>query len=295
MNDTLLIGSVALKHHGLLDRKPVDRDVIVRPHVMQRAVTDPDLTVKYVNGSHVAVWPKAGQQYGIVDMEVAWPGSTAEELLDMSTDKVADLNTLYALKMSHRYKKNSPHFYKTMADIKRMREAGAVIPADMMDWYKRRERETYAYSHPKLNQSKKDFFTDDVPYTWDHDDIHKVVARGNRPAYLEYLVPGEEVKCSREMFEECSAQSRINGVYEESMVLAIERSIYPYNVEGPEGWEKSFRFALMKVCTSITSGWFREFAWENHDEVAAMFDYEREHRQWTAALKNNEVREYKYE
>lgn len=293
MNDTLLIGSIALKHHGLLDRTPMDRDVIVRPHVMERAVRDPDLTVKYVNGSHVAVWPKAGQQFGIVDMEVAWPGSTAEELLEMTQGRVADLNTLYALKMSHRYKKDSPHFYKTMHDIKTMREAGAVIPAELQGWFKRRERETYNYSHPKLNQSKADFFTDDVPYTWDHDDIHKAVALGNRPAYLEYIVPGEEVKCSKEMFYACSEQTRLNGVYEESMVLALERSIYPYEVEGEDGWRKSFRFALMKVCTSITSGWFREFAWENHDKVEAMFDYERESRKWYAALRNNEVGEYK--
>jgi hypothetical protein len=48
----------------------------------------------------------------------------------------------------------------------------------------------------------------------------------------------------------------------------------------------------MKVCTSITSGWFREFAWENHDEVADMFDYERESHLWEQALKYNEVGPY---
>lgn len=29
--------------------------------------------------------------------------------------------------------------------------------------------------------------------------------------------------------------------------------------------------ALEKVCTSITSGWFREYAYENYYEVVAMY------------------------
>jgi len=34
---------------------------------------------------------------------------------------------------------------------------------------------------------------------------------------------------------------------------------------------QAFDMALMKVCTSITSGWFREFAWENYDAVQSMY------------------------
>ena len=30
--------------------------------------------------------------------------------------------------------------------------------------------------------------------------------------------------------------------------------------------------ALMKVCTSITSGWFREYAWENYDKVLDLYN-----------------------
>ncbi|WP_457832940.1 DUF7275 domain-containing protein, partial [Staphylococcus aureus] len=32
----------------------------------------------------------------------------------------------------------------------------------------------------------------------------------------------------------------------------------------------SFMYALEKVCTSITSGWFREYAWENYHKIVAM-------------------------
>jgi len=33
-----------------------------------------------------------------------------------------------------------------------------------------------------------------------------------------------------------------------------------------------FEMALMKVCTSITSGWFREYAWENYQKVLDLYD-----------------------
>lgn len=58
------------------------------------------------------------------------------------------------------------------------------------------------------------------------------------------------------------------GVLEESYVLALERSIIPHNSDR----RRAFAMAISKVCTSITSGWFREFAWENYDDVVALYD-----------------------
>jgi hypothetical protein len=58
-------------------------------------------------------------------------------------------------------------------------------------------------------------------------------------------------------------------VYEESCVLALERSQIPFPDASPR---KSFEYALMKVCTSITSGFFREWAWEHYDDVLALYN-----------------------
>ena len=34
----------------------------------------------------------------------------------------------------------------------------------------------------------------------------------------------------------------------------------------------SFELALSKVCTSITSGYFREFCWENYDKIVELYE-----------------------
>ena len=52
---------------------------------------------------------------------------------------------------------------------------------------------------------------------------------------------------------------------EEAAVLAIERSLVPH----PGTWspEYAWKFALAKVCSSITSGWFRAFGYEHLPEI----------------------------
>jgi hypothetical protein len=52
---------------------------------------------------------------------------------------------------------------------------------------------------------------------------------------------------------------RLNGVIEEACVLSIERSLVPWpNAKTPD---QAFKFALSKVCSSITSGWFRSYSY----------------------------------
>jgi hypothetical protein len=58
-------------------------------------------------------------------------------------------------------------------------------------------------------------------------------------------------------------------VVEEAAVLAIERSLVPH--PGIKTPEEAWRFALAKVCSSITSGWFREFAYENALEIIKLY------------------------
>lgn len=132
-------------------------------------------------------------------------------------------------------------------------------------------KETYSYQHPKLNRKKSEFFNPDagVQYIYDHDSIHEAMKHGDKPAY-SYFKPDEaEVLTSRKMFEALPYEVRLNAVLEESYVLALERSQIPHPKSDPE-W--SFLTALEKVCTSITSGWFREFAWENYHQAVNRYD-----------------------
>jgi hypothetical protein len=230
---------------------------------------------------------------GIIEAEVAWPGSSGEALLDLIMAETREeqpvhygvpmlapsLDLLYMLKMSHRYLKNSPHFLKTMQDIKLMRRLGAVIRPEHEKFYKERMAWTYTYAHPKLNTSKGEFFTDDVPYIYDHDSIHETVKHLAKPAYSYFKPDESDVMVSREMFEALPEYTKLCSVLEEVYVLALERSQIPYPTTDKK---RSFDMAHMKVCTSITSGWWREYAWENYARVQDMYNEQYVYHFWTA-------------
>lgn len=273
-----VIGSHALKRFGLT-RKPMDLDIVGEYD---------DLVAFMKSEKAVSIYPSQkgkkligkGQDL-IIEGEIDWGHGSTNELLKIIKEDdgriisngilYPSLNILYTLKMSHRFLKNSPHFYKTMKDIRWMREMGAKIPDEYMGFFKRREKETYAYNHPKLNVTKADFFKDDnIKYVYDHDDIHIAVKNLSAPAYTFFKKEGSEVECSKEMFFTCSEETRLYAVLEEAYVLALERSIIPFGDSVNE--RSAFNMALMKICTSITSGWFREFAWENHDKVSALYN-----------------------
>ena len=281
--DIVIIGSAALSHYLSSTRTPKDFDFIAKY----------DDAIEYIksNGEIKMIMPSNGgksviakNRNQIFEAEIAWEGSVTEELYNYVINDqksirysgrifnfiIPSLDVLYTLKMSHRYRKNSPHFLKTMNDIIEMRLVGASIPDDLKEWFKKRELETYSYKHPNLMQDKKGFFSaDDVKYVYDHDSIHEAVAIYDRPAYTMYAKDGNEVFSDKNKFFSLPEEYRIAGVYEEACVLAIERSLVPFpDKKTPFD---AFSYALEKVCTSITSGWFREYAWENYHEVISFY------------------------
>jgi len=303
----LIIGSQALAHHypeaGIVPR---DTDIICTLQefrdYMKRFEKGDVILCKPLSASKIHVRTKDGWNY---EFEIASPGSTAQWLLDnYSIGQPGDFappHVLLALKLSHRYLRNSPHFLKTMQTIQFLRSQRVTLGAKLTEWLPVREAATYVYNHPKLNVSKDAFFDGDgVDYIYDHDSIHLTVALDQHhffpegsdelvtvgvPAYTRYMKDGSDVMTSKEKFMEAPGTVRLYGVYEETCVLALERSQIPFNMmpttEGASVWfdrdrsgpspRKSFEYALMKVCTSITSGWFREWSWEHYDDVMALY------------------------
>lgn len=262
---SLLIGSVAGAHNGLL-AKPMDIDYIADFETAKEILKD-CTSVRPMNSGKTLVGRMRGGL--MIEVMIAWPGTTNEEILARNEGrKYADLNTLYLLKMSHRYLRNSPHFRKTMRHIKLMRERGAKITD--RELLKRREKETYDYKHPNLSQNKMGFFSGDgVQYKYDHDSLHEAVAIGEKPVYKSYQKDNSEVAVDRNKWDLLPLYLKQRAVAEECAVLALERSLIPYpDAKTPA---EAFELALEKVCTSITSGWFREFSWENHDEILSKF------------------------
>lgn len=288
----LLIGSDAARRHMADMRIDGDIDLIMEMPDLLDFVEDHGIdAAPFSKTKFVGKWCGT-----MVEMEVAWPGSCAEMLLDRVTGKVIkmmgqnlflpDLNWLYTIKMSHRYLKNSPHFRKTMDDVHAMRKAGAQIADE--EWLAAREAETYSYATPKLDVSKEHFFAEGArQFPHDHDSVHWAVKTlGEKPAYLHYKADDKEVWCDKEKWDACAESTKQAGVIEECYVLAIERCLVPH--PGKVTPETAFLLALEKVCTSITSGYFREYAWDNYDKIvaAAPMDY---FQRFQMKLANKEV------
>lgn len=154
------------------------------------------------------------------------------------------------------------------------------------------ERTTITYKKtPRLqNMKKENFFTNNVKYVYDHDTIHAAVKLLDRPAYTYYMQDGAEVNCDKTKFYEQPEIVRLYGVLEESYVLALERSVIPFKSDP----DKAFKMALQKVCTSITGGWFREYAWDNYDKVLELY-HKSYVDKFNAALSKGEILPFKSE
>lgn len=295
----ILIGSAALIHHrsDLVTRTPKDFDFIgtysdiqdyiknLRNYYDLKEIYYTDKGKKIVVKGNAIRLESLFKSY-IAEFEIAWPGSSAEKYLSLKEHenldnyynqeghfRIAPVDDLLAFKMSHRFLKNSKHFVKTREDILKMQQAGITVPDSLKEWIRLREKETYNYSHPKLNQSKDSFFNknEGVNYIYDHDSIHIAMAYYEKPAYTFFKKPNSDVMCDKLLWDRSGELTKRAAVLEESYVLALERSQIPF----PDmNRKKSFVMALQKVCTSITSGWFREFAWQNYDNVLSMYDSE---------------------
>lgn len=285
----VLIGSRALKLRigSAMTRKPLDFDFVVS----SRDEADAWIESNYNKvGGRRAYEENNGRKVIVegdtmVEFDIATAGSSDEMLIDLvkkdgdyietSFGLIPSLDILFAIKDSHKYKKfgnTSDHvFWKTAQDWFLMKHMGATIRPELVEFHKLREQESYmAQRHPKLNVSKDAFFKDDaIEYVYDHDTIHQSVCLFERPAYTYYMVDGEQVKCSKEKFFAVSEDIRLAGAMEEGLVLALERSLVPHGTWSPD---KAFRFAYAKVCSSITSGWFRQYCYQHIPEVLKLYE-----------------------
>jgi hypothetical protein len=280
----ILIGSraLALRNKNLLKRKPLDFDWICTRQEYDKWIETDSFKVN-PKKIHSEMNDKKMIVQGDVNCEFEFiePGNSCELLFDLvnSDSKtietpfglVPNLDLLFTIKSSHKFKKFSSiygmkNFYKTLTDYHMMENSGAKIRDGYLNFLKLREKESYDnQTHPKLNVSKTEFFNEEengIKQIYDHDEIHKVVAiEENIPAYTYYLKEGSAVLCDKDKFFSLPEEIRINGVIEESCVLALERSKIPF----PDAMtsDQAFVFALAKVCTTITSGFFRNYAYLN--------------------------------
>jgi galactose-1-phosphate uridylyltransferase len=122
---------------------------------------------------------------------------------------------------------------------------------------------------PSLNKSVEEFFGQSNGYVksyFVHDDIHKAMAHYHKPLYEMMQVDKNLAKCEKDMWNLFTFEDKCKCVLEEAYVIALERRIIPMIFGGGKGYtsEEALDWALMRICTTLCSGWFRKFATNNY-------------------------------
>jgi len=202
--------------------------------------------------------------------------SDIEVTIDGVTFSVLNLKGLYILKRSHLHR---PYFFQKHMFMFNKYLRAVRDSLDSFDLQVLRERKKLTYqefniSHPVLDISKKDFFADNVNKVYDHDWLHTLFAHKEKPMYQYMLKDGHEVMCDKSKWNQFSFQDKVNTVLEECYVIAFERFIAT-NLLPISGSHVAFSKALEKVCTTLTSGWFRDFALDNFEEINKSYDLKK--------------------
>lgn len=187
---------------------------------------------------------------------------------------IAPLEMLYILKRSHAWREKG--FDKTMAHlwkeglVKYKPEPQSYAHA-LLQIRTKLTKKMYPEFNPKLNKTKEEFFDDPVTKLVDHDWLHELYAFKSRPVFMELQDEDtDSVWCSKEKWNDLGHMTRTMCVAEECYVIATERYIIPN--DGVYPFKLAYLQALKKVCTTLCSGWFRDWAIDHYTGVLDLFD-----------------------
>lgn len=271
----LIIGSTASKL-----REPEDLDLIATQSEAS------ELAGSNVSDRFVSII-KDGKR---LDIFVAHPNSAGERYLKhcnaVDSTVVASLDVVLSIKNSHKYIYRGKYrkSFKHLMDYSQLLKLTALTP-ELTELSKKwgeefiltfNESELKRLHLPKLKgKDSMVFFTDKVKYYYEHDSIHELMAHYDKPMYLRTKID-ETVECHKNLFEKLSQDDKIKQVLEECYVIALERCLYPL-IMGETNipaftHEDAFKYALVRVSTNLTGGWFRKFAADNFVDIFSSYD-----------------------
>ena len=189
-------------------------------------------------------------------------------------DGTCSLNGLAIIKRSHLWRdwfwdKHITMYHKHIVP----NLEGISFSHEDLEVLKRRTKlthRTYPQRSPSLNMTTDEFFDDAVIKKYDHDYLHELVAYPSRPLYERLKTQGNEdnVWCEQNLWN--LLEYKAECVYEEASVIALERFLIP------SGFKHSPRLAyykaVKKICTTLTSGWFRDYAIDNFPAIMRLYD-----------------------
>ena len=184
--------------------------------------------------------------------------------------KVVNTRGLCIIKRSHLHRPLD--FQKHIRDYHNLKKICVRFTKLDLGFLKERTKltkEEFGDKTPKLNMSNDDFFDDPVKKYYIHDEIHEAVAYYDRPLYERLKTDQSQAMCAKDLWNNLTHKDKIKCVQEECFVIGLERFIIPNWIEQKKNYPPKFAFnkALEKVCTTLCSGWFRDFAIDNWPEI----------------------------
>lgn len=200
------------------------------------------------------------------------------EMLQYNTEwGVCSLAGLAIMKRSHLHRplnfdKHITHFHKHLKPY-----FDTMTSSDMGVYNNRvtKTKQQYGDRTPKLNKSNEDFFDDNVDKKYDHDWLHELYAYEDRPMYESLKNPDklDLAWCTKSGWNRLTHLQKNQCCAEECYVIATERFLVPKGVDFPA--KLAYLKALEKLCTTLTSGWFRDWGIDHYPEIIELFDKEK--------------------
>lgn len=242
----IIVGSAALKQ--VLDwREPRDIDAFSTPSDVCHSWDIIEVPLHILN--LIPVYGVQCHLYNEVD-ETWYPCATKD--------------AVYTIKMSHlgwdiKWKK---HYN----DVRNLSKLGAKLLPNLYEALVKHWTEVNG-NNPNLSLYKKkgDFFNDAVPYVYDHDYLHMVVAWPKQPAYTLCLKEGEDVMIDKDKFFSLLLKQQLRMFKEEITVIAAERWLINPVCAGKYHWLQAYDMALHKTITALTKGWATDFMLKHLD------------------------------
>jgi len=178
---------------------------------------------------------------------------------------------LYLTKKSHIH--YPIHYDKNIADYSLLKD---IIDFEKAEKYKeyfnmrsQEIKDRVNKKLPTLNRTNEDFFNRSknvVGYIFEHDDIHEAIKHYERPVYEMMKRDFSKAWCEKDMFYNLPHEYKIKCVQEEAYVIALERYIILRKGDYHDP-QLAYKAALQRICTTLCSGFFRDFAVEHYFEI----------------------------
>lgn len=283
----LVVGSKALKYnYPNLDKIPKDTDVIGSKEDAQYLIELLNPSSSKEGDGFISLYniQNKNEIFDTMNVEILLTDNSVANTLYVEKEKAkyglkyATPETLFSLKKSHihfpiKFKKHINDYCFLSEKLNN----NDVLKDITKIAFSETEDRLGKLKTPSLMKSTKSFFGQSTKFVksyFIHDEMHEMVSHYDEPIYNRMLESKDSVKCLKSLWDNFSYEDKCKCVLEEAYVIALERKVLPalFGAQPFFTSIESIEWALMRICTTLCSGWFRQFATDNYVKIYEMYN-----------------------